>query len=84
MQFSSPAWRLQGRNRWIGWDEPRGLQQIISHSHFLILPHVRVTNLAGHVLALALRQVTAGDRRLDRHLRRPAPAGRDLGRPRPL
>ena len=61
LQFSSPAWRLKGRDQWIGWDDAtraRGLQQIIGNSRFLILPSVRVKNLASHVLALALRTVT--------------------------
>ncbi|MCK7495947.1 MAG: DUF4338 domain-containing protein [Comamonadaceae bacterium] len=41
MQFSSPAWRMAVRERWIGWDEParRGnLQRVVSQSRFLILP----------------------------------------------
>ena len=62
LQFSSPAWRLKGRDQWIGWDDAtraRCLQQIICNSRFLILPHVRVPNLASHVLALALRTVTS-------------------------
>jgi hypothetical protein len=62
LQFSSPAWRLKGRDQWIGWDDAtraRCLQQIICNSRFLILPSVRVKNLASHVLALALRTVTS-------------------------
>ncbi|MHB8391716.1 MAG: Druantia anti-phage system protein DruA [Acidobacteriaceae bacterium] len=60
LQFSSPAWRLQGRDQWIGWDEAtraRHLQSVLCNSRFLILPPVRVKNLASHVLALALRTV---------------------------
>ncbi|MHB1529147.1 MAG: Druantia anti-phage system protein DruA [Acidiferrobacteraceae bacterium] len=60
MQFSSPAWRLHQRDQWIGWDDAtraRCLQQILCNSRFLILPHVRVPNLASHVLALALHTV---------------------------
>lgn len=60
LQFSSPAWRMAPRDQWIGWnDEVRGrrLQHIINNSRFLILPHVRVDNLASHVLSLAARQV---------------------------
>lgn len=62
LQFSSPAWRLRARDRWIGWDDAtrrRHLQRVICNSRFLILPHVRVKNLASHVLARALRQVVA-------------------------
>jgi hypothetical protein len=45
MQFSSRAWRLAVRDRWIGWDEParRGnLRRVVSQSRFLILPSSRV------------------------------------------
>ena len=61
LQFSSPAWRLKGRDQWIGWDDAtraQHLQSVICNSRFLILPHVHVPNLASHVLALALRTVT--------------------------
>ena len=60
LQFSSPAWRLQGRDQWIGWDEAtraQNLQRVLCNSRFLILPQVRVKNLASHGLALALRTV---------------------------
>jgi hypothetical protein len=60
MQFSSPAWRMAARDRWIGWsDEQRrkNLQKIITNSRFLIFPWVRVKNLASSVLALAARTV---------------------------
>lgn len=61
VQFSSPAWRMAVRDRWIGWDEPtrqRNLQRVVNNSRFLILPWVRVKNLASHVLALALRRLS--------------------------
>jgi hypothetical protein len=41
LQFSSPAWRIAERERWIGWDDTtraQGLQRIVSNSRFLILP----------------------------------------------
>lgn len=60
LQYSSPAWRMRQRDRWIGWDEPtrkRNLQHIVNQSRFLILPWLRVHNLASHVLALSLRQL---------------------------
>jgi hypothetical protein len=60
MQFSSPAWRMAVRERWIGWDEParRGnLQRVLSQSRFLILPWVHIANLASVVLSRALRRV---------------------------
>ena len=63
LQFSSPAWKMALRDRWIGWNkEQRGkkLQKIINNSRFLILPWVQVKNLASAILALACR-VVPGD-----------------------
>ena len=60
LQFSSPAWRMAVRDRWIGWDEAtrkRNLQRIVNNSRFLILPWVRVRNLASTVLSLGARGV---------------------------
>jgi hypothetical protein len=59
-QFSSPAWKMASRDRWIGWDKEqriRNLQKIINNSRFLILPWVQVKNLASAILALASRVV---------------------------
>lgn len=63
MQFSSPAWRMAVRDQWIGWDDERrrtNLQQLVSNSRFLILPGVRVQNLASAALAEASR-ILPGD-----------------------
>lgn len=60
LQFSSPAWRIKARDRWIGWNDVRReqcLPRLINNSRFLILPWVRIPNLASHVLALSLRTV---------------------------
>lgn len=60
VQFSSPAWRMAVRDGWIGWDErarQRNLQRVVNNSRFLILPWVRVKNLASRVLSLALRRL---------------------------
>jgi len=60
MQFSSPAWRMAVRERWIGWDEParRGnRQRVVSQSRFLILPWVHIANLASVVLSRAQRRL---------------------------
>jgi hypothetical protein len=59
-QFSSPAWKMAPRDRWIGWtDEQRKvkLQKIINNSRFLIFPWVEVKNLASTALALAAKTV---------------------------
>jgi len=60
VQFSSPAWRMAARDRWIGWSEEerrRNLQRVVSNSRFLLLPWVRVRNLASTVLSQAVRRV---------------------------
>lgn len=60
MQFSSPAWRMAAREQWIGWDEPtrrNNLQRIVNQSRFLILPWVRIHNLASVVLSRAHRRL---------------------------
>jgi hypothetical protein len=59
-QFSSPAWRMAPRDQWIGWsDEQRkiNLQKIVNNSRFLILPWVKVKNLASSALALAAKKI---------------------------
>ena len=61
LQFSSPAWRMAVRDRWIGWDEAtraRNLQHVVSNSRFLLVPWVKVKNLASAVLARGLRHLT--------------------------
>ncbi|HAM56854.1 MAG TPA: hypothetical protein DCQ64_16205 [Candidatus Rokubacteria bacterium] len=60
LQFSSPAWRMAARDRWIGWDEAtraRNLQHVVNNSRFLLVPWVKVKNLASAVLARGLRQL---------------------------
>ena len=57
LQFSSPAWRMAARDRWVGWDDPtraRNLQRVVNNSRFLLLPWVGVRNLASAVLARGL------------------------------
>lgn len=58
LQFTSAAWRLAPRDRWIGWDDAtrrRGLVRVVCNSRFLILPWVRIRNLASTILARAMR-----------------------------
>ena len=65
-QFSSPAWKMAPRDRWIGWSEGArkvNLQKIINNSRFLILPWVEVKNLASSVLSLAVNIVAEDWRR---------------------
>jgi hypothetical protein len=63
LAFSSAAWQLGPRDKWIGWSiqaRRERLSQVVCNSRFLILPEVHVPNLASHVLALAARRL-AGD-----------------------
>lgn len=63
LAFSAAALQVEARDRWIGWSKEarrENLPWVINNSRFLILPSVRVKNLASHVLGQALRQV-AGD-----------------------
>jgi hypothetical protein len=58
--FSAPARRVAVRDQWIRWsDEVRAerLQLVVCNSRFLILPWVRVANLASRVLGLAARRL---------------------------
>lgn len=60
LQFSSAAWRMRARDAWIGWDDAtraRQLLHVVSNSRFLLVPWVRVQNLASATLALALRRL---------------------------
>ncbi len=60
LQYSSGAWRMQARDRWIGWNEAERkthLQRIVNNSRFLILPWVRIRYLASHVLSQAARRL---------------------------
>ena len=60
VQFSSAAWRMQARDRWIGWDDAtrsRNLVRVVSNSRFLILPWVRVHNLASTILSRAAKRL---------------------------
>ena len=58
--WTSPAWKMSARDRWIGWSagqRERNLQFIVNNSRFLILPWVRVKGLASKILARCARQL---------------------------
>lgn len=60
VQFSSPAWRLAPRDERIGWPDEvreRNLDRVVNNSRFLLLPWVKVHNLASRVLSLAARRL---------------------------
>jgi hypothetical protein len=60
LSFSAATWRLQSRDKWIGWSEGArvaNLQQVVCNSRFLIAPSVEVPNLASHVLAKSVHRL---------------------------
>ena len=60
MLWTSPAWKMQARDAWIGWSDAQRkihLQRIVNHSRFLILPWVRVAGLASKILAMSARRL---------------------------
>lgn len=58
--WSSPAWRMALRDRWIGWSDElrqRNLQLIVNNARFLILPYVHIRGLASKILSCCARQL---------------------------
>src|SRR4051812_2275982 len=58
--FGASAWKVQARDRWIGWSEAQRrtrLHLIINNTRFLIVPWVRCANLGSKVLALCARRL---------------------------
>lgn len=58
--FTSAAWKMAPRDAFIGWSAAArraNLPRVVSQSRFLILPWVRLPNLASHILSLAARQL---------------------------
>jgi hypothetical protein len=58
--FGAAAWKVAVRDRWIGWDAPcreAHLGRVLNNARFLLLPWVRVKNLASKVLALAAARI---------------------------
>jgi hypothetical protein len=60
LSFSASTWRLKARDKFIGWSERarrQNLQRVVCNSRFLIVPTVRVANLASHVLSRCLNRL---------------------------
>jgi Domain of unknown function (DUF4338) len=58
--FTSAAWKMAPRDRYLGWSEavrPHNLCRVVNNSRFLILPWVRISHLASHILSRAARQL---------------------------
>ena len=60
LSFSAAAVTLSARDRWIGWNSEQRRSHrhlIVNNSRFLILPWIRVPNLASHLLARAAHRL---------------------------
>ena len=58
--FGAAAWKVASRDRWIGWERAAReahLGRVVNNARFLLLPWIRVKNLASKVLALAAARV---------------------------
>ena len=70
--FEAAARTLPVRDKWVGWttvERERRLHLAVSNSRFLILPWVRVDNLASKTLAMATRRLA--DHWQEQHACRP-------------
>lgn len=68
--FGAAAWQCAPRDRWIGWSaeqRAQGLPFIANNSRFLILPWVRVPQLASHLLSRIAQRINADWQRRYRH-----------------
>ena len=60
--FGAAAWKTRGRDAFIGWTAAQRqaqLHQVANNSRFLILPWVRVPQLASHILGRVARRIAA-------------------------
>ena len=58
--FGAAAWKIAPRDKLVGWDPEtrrRNLPLAVNNARFLILPWVRIKNLASHILALVERRL---------------------------
>lgn len=60
ISFCSGAFKLGPRDKFVGWDENTRLEHIASllnNNRFLILPWIKVKNMASKILSLSLKRV---------------------------
>jgi hypothetical protein len=60
LSFGASAWRLAGRERFIGWQESqrlKNLQLVVNNARFLILPWIQSKGLASKILSRIARQL---------------------------
>ncbi len=58
--FGAAAWAIRPRDEYIGWNQTQRanrLQWVTNNTRFLVLPWVRVPNLASHILGLISRRL---------------------------
>ena len=58
--FSTAAWKLAPRDRFIGWSRElreKNLPRVVDNPRFLILPWIHIPNLGSHILAMVRRQL---------------------------
>ena len=63
LSWSASVFHIESRNSFIGWDQEarsKNIRYIANNNRFLIVPWVRIKNLASHLLALSA-QVIARD-----------------------
>jgi hypothetical protein len=60
MMFSASSWSLAKRDKWIGWtkeDRSLKLYLIVNNTRFLILPWIKIKNLASYSLSQVSRRI---------------------------
>lgn len=60
--WSWAAMKCGVRDRWIGWDETlkwKRLKHVLNNTRFLILPDLRIKNLASKILSLNLKRLSS-------------------------
>jgi hypothetical protein len=68
--FGAAAWQCAPRDQWIGWSaeqRAQGLPLLANNSRFLILPWIRVTHLANHILSQIAQRIDADWQRRYHH-----------------
>ena len=58
--FGASAWSTAPRDAFIGWDadtRKRNLARVVNNARFLILPWIRIDNLASHILSKCARRI---------------------------
>ena len=60
LSFGASAWKLAGRDRFIGWQDSQrltNLQLVVNNARFLILPWIQCKGLASKILSIVNRQL---------------------------